>query len=239
MSLLGKLGNLVPAPVRAAIDSAKETIKAVEGQVQGKDLADTFDNAQYLASQTVKNGFAELKDRLGIALHGTPKGPFPSMVDLQKKFPDAGLPARMIGTNIDDAVMYDPKVDPQKVMAQLEATGMNSVRLGAYWDHIQPSGPGGADFARLDEWLAAAEQHHVKVVLTVGAKAPNWPEYHFPQWARPADAKDVSKDPRFCANVEAFVRLVAEHEKNNSAVCIGRSRTSRSSGSGPITTRSG
>src|SRR5215475_11158290 len=57
------------------------------------------------------------------------------------------------------------------------------VRLAAYWNEIEPV-PGTYDFATLDWLLAQARQRDQQVVLSVGMKAPRWPEYYLPSWVR-------------------------------------------------------
>src|SRR5207248_2409932 len=53
------------------------------------------------------------------------------------------------------------------------------VRLGAYWDDIEPR-PGVYDFRALDWQMDLAAQSGRAVVLSVGMKAPRWPEYFLP-----------------------------------------------------------
>src|SRR5438093_2781471 len=55
------------------------------------------------------------------------------------------------------------------------------VRLGAYWDELEPQ-PGRYDFDSLDWEMDQAAAHGQGVVLTVGMKAPRWPEYFLPAW---------------------------------------------------------
>lgn len=173
-----------------------------------------------VASSAVQVGYSEVVDRIKAKLEGSPQGPFPSMQDLQRKFPNAGLPDRMMGTTIDDALLKQPGSDPDALMARILAMGMNTVRLGAYWDSIEPNGPGDAHFEQLDALLAAARRHGLKVVLSVGAKGPNWPEYHVPSWAKPEGGRDVSQDPRFRSETEAFVRKVASHVASDPAIAM-------------------
>jgi hypothetical protein len=137
----------------------------------------------------------------------------------QAKWPGAHLPSTIVGTSITDEILYNPAINPQKFMSYVQSENLNTVRIGASWEYIQPNGPQDARFQRLDQWLKAANDHHVRVILTVGAKAPGWPEYHFPSWVLPnTNAHDLSTNPAFVKEDEAFVRLVMEHEKNNPAL---------------------
>jgi hypothetical protein len=53
------------------------------------------------------------------------------------------------------------------------------VRVGAYWSEIE-STPGEYDFTTLDWLLDRATARQQRVLLTVGMKAPRWPEYYLP-----------------------------------------------------------
>ncbi|MCC7106073.1 MAG: beta-galactosidase [Chloroflexi bacterium] len=57
----------------------------------------------------------------------------------------------------------------------------NLVRLGAYWDSIEPS-PGQYSFSSLDWLLDYSSTRNVRVMLTVGMKAPRSPEFYIPRW---------------------------------------------------------
>jgi hypothetical protein len=150
---------------------------------------------------------------------GTPTAPAPTIADLRDRFPDAGLPERMVGTTIDDSLVdrYDGNLDA--LMQQVADLGMNTVRVGAYWDDIQPNGAGDADFDQLDRVLDAADRAGLRVVLTVGAKAPAWPEFHVPKWAAPASG-DPEHDATFQQRSLEFVRLVAAHTAAHPALAM-------------------
>jgi len=62
------------------------------------------------------------------------------------------------------------------------------IRIGAYWNQIEIS-PGGFDFSKLQYLLSKYEQANQPVVLTLGVKAPRWPEYYWPDFI-------VNKDPK-------------------------------------------
>lgn len=59
--------------------------------------------------------------------------------------------------------------------------GFDIIRLGAYWSRIEAR-EGLYDFQELDWQIEQAERKQTKILLTVGMKAPRWPEYFIPAW---------------------------------------------------------
>ncbi len=55
------------------------------------------------------------------------------------------------------------------------------IRLPAYWDEIEPE-QNKFDFTQYDRMLDLAAKTNTKVILTLGKKAPRWPECHQPGW---------------------------------------------------------
>ncbi len=54
------------------------------------------------------------------------------------------------------------------------------IRLCTYWNEVEAS-PGVYDFTYIRSLLDICEKYKQSVVLTVGMKAPRWPEYHWPK----------------------------------------------------------
>lgn len=97
----------------------------------------------------------------------------------------------------------------------------NIIRLGAYWDEIERQ-PGRYDFSSLDWLLAQSEARHVSVILTVGMKAPRWPEYYLPSWLESGlqlpDGAQVSDDARLQRATLDFITRVVERYKGRDVV---------------------
>ena len=74
-------------------------------------------------------------------------------------------------------------LDVKQSAEQYVKLGFNWVRLGCYWDEIEKE-KGKFDFSRIEELLQFFEKNKVKVLLTVGMKAPRWPEYYLPEWIK-------------------------------------------------------
>jgi hypothetical protein len=63
---------------------------------------------------------------------------------------------------------------------------LQTIRICAYWDRTEPE-LGRFDFETLDWQLDEAAKAGLEIILTVGQKAPRWPEYHLPSWTSPTD----------------------------------------------------
>lgn len=95
------------------------------------------------------------------------------------------------------------------------------IRLGAYWDEIEPH-EGVYDWSTLDAQLDRASERGLDVILTVGMKAPRWPEYFLPRWLEQRlDLKDgatVSENTEIRHRTLAFVERVVRRYRNHDAV---------------------
>lgn len=80
------------------------------------------------------------------------------------------LQCEYLGVNYQEAFAwvcenYDPQI----------------VRLGAYWNRIERV-QGEFDVAELSWLIEKCIEQKRKIIVTVGMKAPRWPEYHMPDW---------------------------------------------------------
>ncbi|MFC1479976.1 beta-galactosidase [Candidatus Omnitrophota bacterium] len=96
--------------------------------------------------------------------------------------------------------------------------GFAIIRLGAYWDEIEKR-ENSYDFSSLDWQLKEAREREIPVVLTVGMKAPRWPEYFIPEWVLEKTnlpfGADVSKSAFLRERTLKFIKKVVEHYKEN------------------------
>lgn len=73
------------------------------------------------------------------------------------------------------------RLNPQVTFAELLDFHFTVIRLACYWDEIETS-EGRYDFSAIRGLLDECEKVGQRVLLTVGMKAPRWPEYYFPHW---------------------------------------------------------
>ena len=95
------------------------------------------------------------------------------------------------------------------------------VRVGVYWNEIEAT-RGLYDFATLDWLLDQATARNQHILLTVGMKAPRWPEYYLPGWLRAAprlpDGADVSRDSVLRAATRAVLTATVEHVRERRVI---------------------
>ena len=95
------------------------------------------------------------------------------------------------------------------------------IRLGAYWDEIEPY-EGVYDWSTLDAQLDLANERDLDVILTVGMKAPRWPEYFLPSWLERRieldDGATVSDNAEIRGRTLAFVERVVRRYRDHAAV---------------------
>ncbi len=88
-----------------------------------------------------------------------------------------------VGTTFSPVQCEYFKLDWRETYREVLAMGFDIIRLGAYWNRTEKT-EGEYDFSELDWQIAKAEAAGVPVLLTVGMKAPRWPEYFIPFWLR-------------------------------------------------------
>jgi hypothetical protein len=171
-------------------------------------------------------------------VEGPPTGPFPGMADLNARFPAARLPAHLAGTSIDHDLLVREGAEP--LMAKAAAMGMNVVRYGPQWNDIETSGPGSGDLRVVDDLLDAAERHGIRVIFTVGEKAPAWPEHHIPEWLRDGAPEgrvpgglDVSGNERLRSETMRWVERLVRHVDGHPALAMWQVENEPYDASGP------
>lgn len=138
---------------------------------------------------------------------------------------------RHFGTTFAHYELAARGLDWRAALDAADDLGLDLLRIGANWDAIEPR-EGTFDFAELDDLIARAAAKNYKLLVTVGMKAPRWPEYHVPSWAKPRlsplDAAldalvipilgqrlgvEVSKDPHLRKRTLRFIEETVQHVK--------------------------
>jgi hypothetical protein len=95
------------------------------------------------------------------------------------------------------------------------------VRVGVYWNEVEAT-RGTYDFSTVDWLLDQASRRQQPVLLTVGMKAPRWPEYYFPEWLasrlKVARGGVVSDDAQVRMATRALLTATVEHLRDRPVV---------------------
>jgi len=104
------------------------------------------------------------------------------------------------------------KIDPGNTLQWLISdAGFRRFRLMSYWDEHEKT-PGVYDFSTLDAQIERVAKANGVITLCLGARQPQWPENHWPEWAWQA-----SKTERTAALL-SYIQTVVERYKNQPAV---------------------
>ncbi len=87
----------------------------------------------------------------------------------------------IIGASFSHKHLQGLNLEPFKSLNEFSSLGLEWIRLGCYWSEIEKT-PGKYDFSKLKNLLSFCQKKKIKVALTVGMKAPRWPEYYLPEW---------------------------------------------------------
>jgi len=89
-----------------------------------------------------------------------------------------------LGTTFSHPYLRDYfKLPVSQAFLDLLDLKLDYLRLGCYWADTEKT-PGSMDFGELEELLELASKVKQKVILTLGMKAPRWPEFWVPSWTR-------------------------------------------------------
>lgn len=92
------------------------------------------------------------------------------------------------GTTYSHVYAKQLGLDLQESFQQALDFKFDIIRLCCYWNEIQPTQES-FDISAIEKLLQKCEEQQQKVILSIGMKAPRWPEFYIPQWIK-------SKDPQ-------------------------------------------
>lgn len=84
------------------------------------------------------------------------------------------------------------------------------VRLGVYWDQVEAQ-PDQFNFSSLEPYLKLCTKYQKQVILTVGMKAPRWPEFYFPEHLT-SDPHDQNTKIKTLKFIQASVTAVSKYD---------------------------
>ena len=72
-------------------------------------------------------------------------------------------------------------LDHKEIFPHLLDFGFDIIRIAAYWNEIEKS-KGDFNYSMIKSMLMEFEKQNQNIVVTVGIKAPRWPEFYIPGW---------------------------------------------------------
>jgi hypothetical protein len=134
---------------------------------------------------------------------------------------EAAADPLQIGTTFSDRQCRYLSVDPKKTLKDILQTKFDVIRLAAYWDDLEPE-DGVYDFRSLDWQVAHVASKEIPIVLTVGMKAPRWPEYFIPPWLyrelRLPKGSDVSRHAKLRQRTLRFIEAVVRRYRDEKMI---------------------
>lgn len=123
-----------------------------------------------------------------------------------------------LGTTFSQLQCQYIGLDYRETFRAICQLGFRQVRLCSYWNEIEAT-ENSFEFGVLDWLLEESQRQGVEIVLTVGMKAPRYPEFHFPNWVQEKyDTRDrtqpIDANPAIADYTLRFVDRVLEHTRN-------------------------
>ena len=94
-----------------------------------------------------------------------------------------------LGTTFTPHIIREFNLEVMSAFKAVIDLGFDFLRLGTYWSEIEKE-QGKYDFSNLKEMLDLCQERKQKVVLTLGMKAPRWPEFYFPSYLKNKNPRD-------------------------------------------------
>lgn len=87
----------------------------------------------------------------------------------------------ILGTTFSHLHAHYLRLSPLLSFTELIGMGFQSIRIACYWNEIERK-QGLYDFSAIRSLLDVAQSKNQNVIVSIGMKAPRYPEYYFPEW---------------------------------------------------------
>lgn len=87
----------------------------------------------------------------------------------------------ILGASFSHRHLLNLGIEPGTALVEYRKLNLTWIRLGCYWDEIERK-EGKFEFQIIEKLIKDSQKLGLKIVLTVGMKAPRYPEYYFPKW---------------------------------------------------------
>jgi hypothetical protein len=109
-----------------------------------------------------------------------------------------------IGITLSHPHLRTLQLDVADSLSRALSLKFSHIRLGAYWSEIEAK-EGKYDVSSLRTILEACEEKKQPVIVTVGVKAPRWPEFFWPRYVPEKDARNPTTQERILRYIEHTV----------------------------------
>lgn len=141
---------------------------------------------------------------------------------MQRSIIPRSKPSFLLGTTFSQLQCYYLDLDYQDTFRQICDLGFDRIRLCSYWHELETV-ENQFDFKTLDWLLEESYRRGIKVVLTVGMKAPRYPEFHFPRWLEAyydtrASEKPIDSNTAIAEGTFKLINAVVSHTRDASSI---------------------
>jgi hypothetical protein len=137
-----------------------------------------------------------------------------------------------VGTSFSEHRAQFLDLDRRDTFERVLQLGLGLIRVSAYWDEIRRDG-----YGELDWLLERASSAGQPILLTVGMKGIQWPEFYVPADLVPAGIKSgdcISTDARLREAVLEFVKETVARYKDNQTIVAWQVENEPFNSSGPM-----
>lgn len=117
-----------------------------------------------------------------------------------------------LGASFSHPWLKQLNLDPNQTIKEFKKLGLAWIRLGCYWNEIE-STEGKFNFKTIESFVQYCEENKINVLLTVGIKAPRYPEYYLPSWITRRVKTDLTRKITYKKNQELVKRTLLFIEK--------------------------
>lgn len=115
----------------------------------------------------------------------------------------------ILGASFSHRHLSSLGMNTHQALEAYKELGFTWIRLGCYWDEIETE-PGIYDFDIIEDLLLFCDVYNIHVMLTVGMKAPRYPEYYIPKWLH-HNPQEVSVQTACLSFIEKTVQALKHH----------------------------
>lgn len=143
---------------------------------------------------------------------------------------------KVIGASFSHIHMSNRDVSVDDILKDYSQLGLKHIRLGCYWSKIEKT-PGTYDFSEIDSIVNTCGKLGIDVTMTIGMKAPRYPEYYIPSWL--SDKIILSNNTFkfennvFCKSLFLYMTEVVLHFKDNQSIAYWQIENEPLDPSGP------